>query len=277
MELLGVQDVFVGILDFGPEAARTRLFQSLAAVPSLTPDAYRPRQLQRTIRGQAGVQRFFTAAGRGFCLYSVIGSMGNRVPLTARANEFLGDYPGRRTVSLSLPPVTAPYLAAVALLGAAGVAKAMRPGETANALAAAGHPVGRAVGSRRRRGRSGPGGCGPPGPRCAHRRPGGRDVRVVRRLHRASPCARGWALTSCGCFGRPDSPPTIAHAMLDAGAAASAVWWAAAWPTGYGFDQLARLFFHQPWHGGPLVLVGAVVAGLAYLVWTDPMPAARRS
>jgi hypothetical protein len=90
VELLGVQDVFVGILDFGPEAARTRLFQSLAAVPSLTPDAYRPRQLQRTIRGQAGVQRFFTAAGRGFCLYSVIGSMGNRVPLTARANELLG-------------------------------------------------------------------------------------------------------------------------------------------------------------------------------------------
>jgi hypothetical protein len=90
VQLLGVQDVFVGILDFGPDAARTALFRSLAAVPSLTPDAYRPRQLQRTIRGQAGVQRFFTAAGRGFCLYSVIGSMGNRVLLTARANELLG-------------------------------------------------------------------------------------------------------------------------------------------------------------------------------------------
>jgi hypothetical protein len=90
VELLGPNDVFVSILDFGPEAAKTDLFQALIGVPGLTPDAYRPRQLQRTIRGQAGVQRFFTAAGRGLCLYSVIGSLGNRVVLTSRANEILG-------------------------------------------------------------------------------------------------------------------------------------------------------------------------------------------
>jgi hypothetical protein len=90
VELLGANDVFVSILDFGPGAAQTELFQALIGVPGLTPDAYRPRQLQRTIRGQAGVQRFFTAASRGFCLYSVIGSLGNRVVLTSRANEILG-------------------------------------------------------------------------------------------------------------------------------------------------------------------------------------------
>jgi hypothetical protein len=90
VELLGPNDVFVSILDFGPDAARSPLFSGLTAVPGLTPDAYRPRQLQRTIRGQAGVQRFFSMAGRGFCLYSVIGSVGNRVVLTARANEVLG-------------------------------------------------------------------------------------------------------------------------------------------------------------------------------------------
>src|SRR5262249_26684526 len=88
---------------------------------------------------------------------------------------------------------------------------------------------------------------------------------------------RGWALTSCGCFGRPDNPPTIAHAVLNIGAAACAVWWAVAWPAGFGVSHLVRLVFHEPWHGGPLVLVSAVVAGLAYLVWTDPLPAARRS
>jgi hypothetical protein len=59
-------------------------------VPGLTPDAYRPQQLQRTIQGQAGVQRFFTSAGRSFCLYSVIGTLTNRVALTARANQILG-------------------------------------------------------------------------------------------------------------------------------------------------------------------------------------------
>ena len=90
VELLGPGDVFVSILDFGPEAVDAPLFRSLSAVPALTPDAYRARQLQRTIRGQAGVQRFFSTAGRGFCLYSVIGSMANRITLTARANQVLG-------------------------------------------------------------------------------------------------------------------------------------------------------------------------------------------
>jgi hypothetical protein len=90
VELLGPADVFVSILEFGPEAATTALFRGATAVPALTPDAYRPNQLQRTIRGQAGVQRFFTTSGRGFCLYSVIGSLANRVMLTARANEILG-------------------------------------------------------------------------------------------------------------------------------------------------------------------------------------------
>jgi hypothetical protein len=90
VELLGSHDVFVSILEFGPDAADTALFRSLSAVPVLTPDAYRPRQLQRTIRGQAGVQRFFTTASRGFCLYSVIGSLANRIPLTAQANQILG-------------------------------------------------------------------------------------------------------------------------------------------------------------------------------------------
>jgi hypothetical protein len=90
VEVLGPDDVFVAVLDFGNEAATTALFRGLTGLPALTPDAYRPRQLQRTISGQAGVQRFFTTAGRGFCLYSVIGAFANRVPLTLRANELLG-------------------------------------------------------------------------------------------------------------------------------------------------------------------------------------------
>jgi hypothetical protein len=177
---------------------------------------------------------------------------------------------------MSLPPVTAPYLAAVALLGVAGVAKAVRPAETANALTAAGLPgrrawvragavveVGLAV--------------------AAFVAPGvltGALVAVAYGLFAAFivvALQRGWPLTSCGCFGRPDDPPTIAHAVLNIGAAACAVWWAVAWPAGFGVSHLVRLFFHEPWHGGPLVLVSAVVAGLAYLVWTDPLPAARRS
>lgn len=92
VEQLGPGDVFVSFLEFGPEAAGSALFRTLTAVPGLTPDSYRPRQLQRTILGQAGVQRFFTVNGRAFCLYSVIGSMSNRVPLTDRANQVIGSF-----------------------------------------------------------------------------------------------------------------------------------------------------------------------------------------
>ncbi len=92
VETLGSQDVFVSFLEFGPEAAGAPLFNRLHGVPGLTPDLYRPRQLQRTIQGQAGVQRFFVAAGRAFCLYSVIGSVANRVSLTDRANQLIGSF-----------------------------------------------------------------------------------------------------------------------------------------------------------------------------------------
>jgi hypothetical protein len=89
VEVLGPQDVFVGILEFGPEAAASALFQGLRAVPLLTPDVYRPYQLQRALPGQGGVQRFFTTVGRAFCLYSVIGAIVNRVPATAKVNQVL--------------------------------------------------------------------------------------------------------------------------------------------------------------------------------------------
>lgn len=90
VETLGPSDVFVSLLEFGPEAVGATLFRPAAAIPGLTPDAFRPRQLQRVIRGQAGAQRFVTVQGRAFCLYAVIGSMLNRVPLTTRANQLIG-------------------------------------------------------------------------------------------------------------------------------------------------------------------------------------------
>jgi hypothetical protein len=88
VETLGPNDVFLAVLDFGPAAAAQALFAG-AGPHDLAPDDYRPRQLQRFLANQAGVQQFFNAAGRGFCLYSVIGGYSNRVALTARANQIL--------------------------------------------------------------------------------------------------------------------------------------------------------------------------------------------
>ena len=90
VELLGPSDVFVSLLEFGPDSAQSPLFNTVSAIPALTPDAFRPRQLQRVIRGQAGAQRFVTVQGRAFCLYAVIGSITNRIPLAGRANELIG-------------------------------------------------------------------------------------------------------------------------------------------------------------------------------------------
>lgn len=89
VETLGPQDVFVALLDFGPTAAGTALFAP-TGIPGLTADMYQPNALQRVLAGQAGVQRFFTNAGHGYCLYSVVGSFANRAPLCYQANQVIG-------------------------------------------------------------------------------------------------------------------------------------------------------------------------------------------
>lgn len=73
---------------------------------------------------------------------------------------------------------------------------------------------------------------------------------------------RGGALASCGCFGRPDTPPTLVHLFLDLVLAASAAVFAAAAPTS---GTLWTLLGHQPWGGLPLLAVSAVGLWLAFL------------
>jgi hypothetical protein len=176
---------------------------------------------------------------------------------------------------LNAPGVTAPFLAAVILLGVAGVAKAVHPDDTATALAGAGVGVGR--------------GWVRAGALAevvlafaALARPGPLTGSLVAAAYLAFAAfvalalSKGWALESCGCFGRPDTPPTRAHAVLNATAAVSAAWWAGTVPAGGGAGSLWRLFVHSPWKGGPLALTTLVIAGLAYLVWTNPIPAARQ-
>ena len=46
--------------------------------PHLTPDDFGTQSMQRVIEGQGGAQKFFTEAGRPFCLYVVLGSYARR-------------------------------------------------------------------------------------------------------------------------------------------------------------------------------------------------------
>ncbi len=156
-----------------------------------------------------------------------------------------------------------PYLAACVLLVVAGVAKAVRPGDTARALAAliplplavlaplvrVGAAVEALVGAA---------GLVRPSPWSA-------GLVTVSYLVFAAfvtvVLVRGGPLASCGCFGTPDTPATRLHVVVVLALAGSATAVAAAVPT----QWLPTLLAAQPWHGAPLVPASLLCAGLAYL------------
>ncbi|HET9259015.1 MAG TPA: hypothetical protein VFP42_02675 [Acidimicrobiia bacterium] len=89
VERLGRDDIFISLVEFGPDEADTALFKTVDQLPSLDVAMFHRNQLQRRIRGQAGVQHFFTYEGRPFCLYVVLGSVARAPELVAKANEML--------------------------------------------------------------------------------------------------------------------------------------------------------------------------------------------
>ncbi len=89
VESMGSAGVFVALVEHGPQSVSTPLFaQSGLALP-LSARHFNPSGLQRVIRGQAGYQRFFNEAGRAFCVYVVIGSVGNARRLANLATGLL--------------------------------------------------------------------------------------------------------------------------------------------------------------------------------------------
>ncbi len=88
VETMGPSDVFLAILEFGQECLGTALYSSLG-LPRVRAERFDPNGLQRRIAGQAGVQYFFTVQSRPLCLYVVLGSYRNAVPLAAKANKVL--------------------------------------------------------------------------------------------------------------------------------------------------------------------------------------------
>jgi hypothetical protein len=86
---------------------------------------------------------------------------------------------------------------------------------------------------------------------------------------------RGGPLATCGCFGRPDTPPTTLHLVIDLGLAASA----AAVAMGAPHDgTLVTQLAHQPWAGFPLLFVSVVGLWLTALALSAlaALTAARR-
>ncbi|MCX7621118.1 MAG: hypothetical protein N2037_09790 [Acidimicrobiales bacterium] len=89
VELMTRSNLFIVLLEFGPESVGKALFATQGLPRNLSPDLFTPNQLQRTIRGQGGYQTFFTEAGRPFCLFIALGSYANRAALIRKANAVL--------------------------------------------------------------------------------------------------------------------------------------------------------------------------------------------
>jgi uncharacterized surface protein with fasciclin (FAS1) repeats len=108
VELLGRDDALIVLFEYDPASANEPLFAARGMPRSLRADDFSPNVLQRAIRGQAGVQRFFQESGRAFCLYVVLGSLANRNRLAAGVNQVLSTFELEIAASIAQPPTMAP-------------------------------------------------------------------------------------------------------------------------------------------------------------------------
>lgn len=88
VELMSSKDLLVVLFEHGQQSAGTSLFAA-TSIPRLAASDVSTMQLQRLLEGQGGVQRFFTVAGRAFCLYVVFGSFARRVRTIPVVNSIL--------------------------------------------------------------------------------------------------------------------------------------------------------------------------------------------
>ena len=72
--------------------------------------------------------------------------------------------------------------------------------------------------------------------------------------------SRGGAVSSCGCFGAPDTPPTLVHVLVTVAASAVALATAVGHPTGPLLGALADM----PLGGLPFLLATGCCVWFAY-------------
>ncbi len=89
--LMGVNDIFAVLFEYGAESVGARLFARRGMPRSLSPTDFRPYLLRRGLGGQSGTQWFFTESGRPFTLYVVLGSHARRAALVPRVNDLIDD------------------------------------------------------------------------------------------------------------------------------------------------------------------------------------------
>ena len=89
VERMGWGDVFIGLLEHDPACAGTDLFATEGVPIPLSPGWFRTQALQGMRPVQSGMQRFFSAGGRAFCLFVAIGEHARRDRLVPAADRVL--------------------------------------------------------------------------------------------------------------------------------------------------------------------------------------------
>jgi hypothetical protein len=84
VDLLGPNDIFVALVDYGTEVADQGLFEK-QGMPLLAPSQFAPNRMQRPLPGMSASQHFFSDGGRAFCLFTVLGSHARRMASVPRA------------------------------------------------------------------------------------------------------------------------------------------------------------------------------------------------
>jgi hypothetical protein len=88
VDLMEPDDALVVLFDYGASALGSALF-AFEGLPTIEARDFDRDILQKSIRGQSGVQRFFTVSGRAFCLYVVVGSHIDRAQVLPQIQQLL--------------------------------------------------------------------------------------------------------------------------------------------------------------------------------------------
>ena len=89
VDLMQPTDVFLALLEYGPESATTKLFVGKRMPRALRPQDFSVNRSRSGRAGHSGAQLFFVEGGRPFTLYAVLGSHLRRKSLVQVANRML--------------------------------------------------------------------------------------------------------------------------------------------------------------------------------------------
>ncbi len=89
-ERLPPAGVVVVLVEYEPALAGSGLFAPAGPPRALAAGEFSTSTLLRRLPGQAGLQRFFSHAGRAFCLYVVVGASRPDAALAATASQVVG-------------------------------------------------------------------------------------------------------------------------------------------------------------------------------------------